>query len=387
MRSANDEPSRSEDLQEPTIVCRYSAQDCLLVRVRAPLPGLAASVAGGLSRLSEHLERQKLTPAGSPFVAYHELTPSVAEFELGLPVEGEPHGSQDMRVGSIPMGRYLTFAHTSGHKSLFDELHVMQRWLSRHAERTSGPLYAVVSQEEARTSDEPVILIQRRIIAGGAVAPTPDLVTSALTDDVLRAVATSIEEIAKLTPRVFPQLENLRPTDRSSYPPVLRSELLVKDAMTSHPHSCRPSDSAHSAARLMWEHDIGALPVVDSDGFPIAVVTDRDLCMAAYLEGKRLGDIPLRSAMSRQIFVCRPNDTLSAAERLMAKHQVRRLPVVGADGLLVGMLSMNDIVLARSRLSSTAQGASPSEVTDTLAAISQHRELAPPPSEGARNAG
>ena len=61
--------------------------------------------------------------------------------------------------------------------------------------------------------------------------------------------------------------------------------MIVEQCMTQSPRVCTPADSLTSAARLFWEHDLGALPVVDAAGSVVGLITDRDLCMAAYTTG------------------------------------------------------------------------------------------------------
>jgi len=94
---------------------------------------------------------------------------------------------------------------------------------------------------------------------------------------------------------------------------------------------------------LMWEHDCGCVPVVDSGGHVIGMLTDRDVCMGAYTQGRPLAAIPVITAMSPDVFSCRPEDTVASAERLMWAKQVRRLPVTDDAGRLMGLITLNDI--------------------------------------------
>jgi CBS domain-containing protein len=149
----------------------------------------------------------------------------------------------------------------------------------------------------------------------------------------------------------------------------------VRSLMTTAVHSCTPDQTLADAARAMWEHDVGCVPVVDEAGRPIAMLTDRDICMAAYLRGRPIGDIQVASAMSPALFTCHVDDPLHEAERTMMTRQVRRLPVVDDAGLMVAVLSLNDIVLHRtsstlSKVKERLRG----NVVETLAAISRHRE-------------
>lgn len=117
----------------------------------------------------------------------------------------------------------------------------------------------------------------------------------------------------------------------------------VQECMTTEVFRCRPDTPMEEAARLMWEHDCGVLPVVDADEHVIGMVTDRDLCMGAYTRGTSLHDARVESAMSRTVHGCRPTDTLDEAIRALADHGVRRVPVLDERGKLVGILSMNDL--------------------------------------------
>jgi len=125
--------------------------------------------------------------------------------------------------------------------------------------------------------------------------------------------------------------------------------MLVEDVMCPMVHSARVGESGADAAQKMWNHDIGFLPVVDEQGRVIAAITDRDLCMASFTQGRALADIAVGSAMSRVLVAARPGDPVSAAERLMQTHQLRRLPVVDTDGRPVGVVTIGDMARASVR--------------------------------------
>jgi CBS domain-containing protein len=120
----------------------------------------------------------------------------------------------------------------------------------------------------------------------------------------------------------------------------------VKAIMTDAVSVCSPDQSLDSAARLMWEHDCGAVPVVSSGGELVGIVTDRDLCMAAYTKGLPLAAIHVRDVMARHVHTCGPEDSLARAATLMADAQVRRMPVADAAHRLVGIVSLADIARA-----------------------------------------
>jgi len=146
----------------------------------------------------------------------------------------------------------------------------------------------------------------------------------------------------------------------------------VERLMRRDVDACRPEDTGNCAAKIMWERDCGFVPIVDEDSKVVGVVTDRDLCMAAYTQGKHIQEIPVSGVMSKKIYACRPEDALTEAEKMMRERQVRRLPVTDAEGRLKGILSLSDITReaakeARSR--PTKVEVSYSEVAQTLADI------------------
>ena len=119
---------------------------------------------------------------------------------------------------------------------------------------------------------------------------------------------------------------------------------LVSDIMTPLAYSCGVDDTLAVAARLMWDHDCGAIPVLDRRGHVVGMITDRDICMAAYIQGRPLSQIAVASAASKDVHCIRPEAPIGDAHHLMKMHRVRRLPVVDIGGNLVGMLSLADVV-------------------------------------------
>jgi CBS domain-containing protein len=120
----------------------------------------------------------------------------------------------------------------------------------------------------------------------------------------------------------------------------------VEQLMTRNVQTCRADDHLNQAAQIMWEHDCGVVPVVASGNGAariVGVLTDRDICMAAYTQGRSLQDIRVASAMSQQVCSCRPSDAIAVALRVMETNKVRRLPVVDQDDHVVGLLSIADI--------------------------------------------
>jgi CBS domain-containing protein len=157
--------------------------------------------------------------------------------------------------------------------------------------------------------------------------------------------------------------------------PAVKPRLMtVGDLMTRDVKTCRSEDSLDVAARIMWDHDCGCVPVVDDTERVVGILTDRDVCMAAYTQNAPPGALRVSGAMSKQVHACRPEDTVLVAEKIMRTHRVRRLPAVAMDGRLVGILSIND--LAREAVREHApqtREVGPEAVTETLAAICEPR--------------
>ena len=120
----------------------------------------------------------------------------------------------------------------------------------------------------------------------------------------------------------------------------------VEQLMTRTVRTCGPDDTLARAAEIMWEQDCGCVPVVlEGDGDPqvVAMVTDRDVCMAAWTQGRALTEIPVRIAMSRAVCTVGAQEPLEVALKILTTNQLHRLPVVDASGRLVGILALADI--------------------------------------------
>lgn len=150
----------------------------------------------------------------------------------------------------------------------------------------------------------------------------------------------------------------------------------ARQLMTTNVLSCREEDSLERAAQLMWEGDVGAIPVVDAERRLIGLITDRDICMAAYTQGCGLAARSVGGVMSQEVYTCRPGDSVAFVEEQMRRHQVRRLPVVD-DGRLVGIVSLNDLALTagKRRVFKTGR-VTLAGVATTLARICEHRRPA-----------
>ena len=129
----------------------------------------------------------------------------------------------------------------------------------------------------------------------------------------------------------------------------------VHDAMTADPRSIGASASVVEAARLMREQHIGSLPVTEDDRL-VGMITDRDVTTRVVAESAVPETTSVGDVYSRDLVSVEPNSDLDEALRLMARHQVRRLPVVENDRL-VGMVAQADIALKESERTGELVGA------------------------------
>jgi CBS domain-containing protein len=118
----------------------------------------------------------------------------------------------------------------------------------------------------------------------------------------------------------------------------------VQDVMTTRPRAVTPQTPVSEVAALMETEDVGAVPIVDGDRL-VGIVTDRDIVVRAIAKGKDPRGMPAAEVSSRELVTVTPDDDLSDALELMARHQVRRLAVTAEDDRLVGVVSQADVAL------------------------------------------
>jgi CBS domain-containing protein len=111
--------------------------------------------------------------------------------------------------------------------------------------------------------------------------------------------------------------------------------------MTSNPCTIDAEKSVAYAAKMMLEEDVGLAPIVEGDRL-IGMLTDRDIATRVAAQGRDPDQVKVRDVASKQLITIDPTEDLDEALRKMAKHQVRRLPVV-EDGRLVGVVAQADI--------------------------------------------
>ena len=117
----------------------------------------------------------------------------------------------------------------------------------------------------------------------------------------------------------------------------------IRELMTTSPRTVSPDATAVDAARLMRDEDTGIVPIAEGDGRLVGVVTDRDIAIRVIAEGKDPTSTKVTELTSQNVVTIDPQQDLDEALRLMAQHQVRRLPVVEEDGKLCGILAQADV--------------------------------------------
>ena len=146
----------------------------------------------------------------------------------------------------------------------------------------------------------------------------------------------------------------------------------IKDIMTGEPRVCSPGTNLAEAAALMLDGDCGILPVLEG-GKLVGVVTDRDMYIALATRNARASDLTVSEVVQTPVYTCGPDDDVQTALETMKQHCVRRLPVEGFGGTVMGIVSINDIVLA----SGARKPVRDAEVVSTLQAICTRHHPAP----------
>ena len=119
----------------------------------------------------------------------------------------------------------------------------------------------------------------------------------------------------------------------------------AKDLMTSQPRTCSPDTNLAAAAEIMLAGDCGLLPVVN-EGKLVGVVTDRDLYIALATRNHCAADVTVGDVAQSPVYTCSPEDGVDAVLATMRAHRVRRVPVEGFGGTVLGVISLDDLALA-----------------------------------------
>ena len=116
----------------------------------------------------------------------------------------------------------------------------------------------------------------------------------------------------------------------------------IRELMTRNPATLSTGSTIVDAAKLMRDKDTGIAPITDGDRL-VGVITDRDIAIEVVAQGKDPQSTKVDEVASQNLVTVDPQQDLDEALRLMAQHQVRRLPVVEEDGKLVGILAQADV--------------------------------------------
>ena len=126
-----------------------------------------------------------------------------------------------------------------------------------------------------------------------------------------------------------------------------KSDMTVKDVMTSDPACCTAETPLQEVARLMVENDCGCIPVVDGEDQkkPVGMITDRDITIRTVAEGKNPLDLTASDAMTVNAMTVTPDMSVEECCNIMEENQIRRVAVVDKNGACCGIVAQADIAV------------------------------------------
>ncbi len=139
--------------------------------------------------------------------------------------------------------------------------------------------------------------------------------------------------------------------------------MLVSELMNKNVVTISPDEPASLAARLLFRHNIGSIPVCGEDGKLRGIVTDRDITLRCVAADNDPETTPVREIMSRCVISVDPDEDVKNASAKMSSGQVRRLPVV-KEGKLVGVIALGD--MASSNACDMEAGRALSEISSNI---------------------
>lgn len=145
----------------------------------------------------------------------------------------------------------------------------------------------------------------------------------------------------------------------------------VQDIMTRDVKFCDPDANLAAATEILRRHKCGILPVLDSRGRLVGVITDRDICCALGAKNVRPSALSVGDVAVKPVVRCGPEEDIHAVLGSMRMHRIRRIPVTAEDDGLVGIVSMGDIVLHAEKAPGKS-GISYEDVAETMKAICAH---------------
>lgn len=142
----------------------------------------------------------------------------------------------------------------------------------------------------------------------------------------------------------------------------------VSEIMTEKPACCSPDTPMRDAAQLMADSDCGEIPVLDRNGQPVGVVTDRDIACRGVAKGMSSDD-PVSEVMSSPVVTVTPETSVDDCCRTMEDNRIRRVPVVDDSGSCCGIVAQADIVRRESEDQAAAVVGDISEPTKEASAV------------------
>ncbi len=145
----------------------------------------------------------------------------------------------------------------------------------------------------------------------------------------------------------------------------------VRDVMVRNVKFCSSEANLAAVTEKFWKDGCGTLPVVEN-GRVLGIITDRDICIALGTRNQKAADVLVKDVALPKLFYCTPEDDIHAALKIMSAQKVRRLPVIGRNGALEGILCLDDIVLFAEE---KAADLTYFDVVETLKSICDHSEM------------
>lgn len=144
----------------------------------------------------------------------------------------------------------------------------------------------------------------------------------------------------------------------------------VQDVMTSNVKACRSEVNLAAAAGIMWDNNCGTLPVVDEAGKVVGMITDRDIAIAVATKGRLAAEIAVGEVVSGKVTACALDEDIKSALKKMGQERVRRIPVINREGIIQGILSLDDAAIhAEEHKRGQRPALSYEDVVDTYKAI------------------
>ena len=117
----------------------------------------------------------------------------------------------------------------------------------------------------------------------------------------------------------------------------------INECMSPDVCFVKPDCNVYDASRIMCENHIGCIPVCNEQKNVVGIVTDRDIVLRTVACNKETKTTPISEIMTTNVFTCNQDSDINEAQNIMAKNQIRRLPIVDNTNKMVGILSMGDL--------------------------------------------